>query len=93
MQGDVMKNTNMDQVPQDIKNTLMDREQERERMAYEKSQIQENEAPRKSMMETIKKAMDKVSSKPVKKASGGSINASKRADGCAQRGKTRGRII
>ena len=31
---------------------------------------------------------------PVKKAKGGMIgSASKRADGCAQRGKTRGRII
>jgi len=31
---------------------------------------------------------------PVKKAKGGRIgSASKRADGCAQRGKTRGRII
>jgi hypothetical protein len=32
--------------------------------------------------------------KPVKKASGGSIgSASKRADGIAQRGKTRGKMI
>lgn len=33
--------------------------------------------------------------KPVKKASGGAIksSASKRADGCAQRGKTRGRMV
>jgi hypothetical protein len=31
---------------------------------------------------------------PVKKAKGGMIgSASKRADGCAQRGKTRGRIV
>ena len=32
---------------------------------------------------------------PVKKAKGGSIksSASKRADGCAQRGKTRGKIV
>ena len=32
--------------------------------------------------------------KPVKKAAGGSIgSASKRADGCAQRGKTRGKMV
>jgi len=31
---------------------------------------------------------------PVKKANGGMVgSASKRADGCAQRGKTRGRIV
>lgn len=88
-----MKDAKMDKVPQEIQNKLMDREQERERMAYEKNQIQENEAPRKSMMETIKKATDKVSSKPVKKAKGGSVNASKRADGCAQRGKTKGKFV
>ena len=32
--------------------------------------------------------------KPVKKAKGGSVSsASKRADGCAQRGKTKGRMV
>ena len=30
---------------------------------------------------------------PVKKAKGGSVSASRRADGCAQRGKTRGKIV
>lgn len=31
---------------------------------------------------------------PVKKAKGGSVSsASKRADGCAQRGKTKGRMV
>ncbi len=34
------------------------------------------------------------SKKPVKKAAGGSVgSASKRADGCAQRGKTRGKMV
>lgn len=37
---------------------------------------------------------NKPAPEPVKKAKGGMIgSASKRADGCAQRGKTRGRII
>lgn len=31
--------------------------------------------------------------KPVKKAKGGSVSASSRADGCARRGKTKGRMI
>lgn len=30
---------------------------------------------------------------PVKKAKGGMASASSRADGCAQRGKTRGKIV
>ena len=35
--------------------------------------------------------IDGASVKPYKK--GGSVSASKRADGCAQRGKTRGKMI
>jgi hypothetical protein len=31
--------------------------------------------------------------KPIKKAKGGSVSASKRADGCAQRGRTKGRMV
>ena len=42
--------------------------------------------------EDYDKAIDKT--KPVKKAKGGMISsASKRADGCAVKGKTRGRIV
>ena len=89
-----MKNKDMAEVvPQDIQNTLMDRKQERERMAYEKNEIEENQAPRKSLMDTIKKGMNKMTGKTVKKAGGGSVSASRRADGCAQRGKTKGKIV
>ena len=35
----------------------------------------------------------KKDEEPVKKAKGGSVSASKRADGCAQRGKTKGRMV
>jgi hypothetical protein len=35
----------------------------------------------------------KVKSKTKKYASGGSVKASKRGDGCAQRGKTKGRMV
>jgi hypothetical protein len=36
----------------------------------------------------------KPTKEPVKKAKGGMVgSASKRADGCAQRGKTRGRMV
>ena len=35
-----------------------------------------------------------AATKPVRRAKGGSISsASKRADGCAQRGKTKGRMV
>jgi hypothetical protein len=34
-----------------------------------------------------------VMPKPKKYAKGGSVSASKRADGCAQRGKTKGRYL
>jgi len=80
-------------MPQEIQNKLMDRKQERERMAYEKNEIEENQAPRKSLMETIQKGIDKMTGKTVKKAGGGSVSASRRADGCAQRGKTKGKFV
>lgn len=45
------------------------------------------EASRRASMGTLKE-------KPVKKAKGGMIgSASKRADGCAMRGKTKGRFV
>jgi hypothetical protein len=51
---------------------------------------QEKEYKGKSMEELEKKP----GVEPVKKAKGGKISsASSRADGCAQRGKTRGRMV
>jgi predicted lipase len=44
----------------------------------------------------VNRMIDKIkpTKEPVKKAKGGMIgSASKRADGCAQRGKTRGRMV
>jgi hypothetical protein len=41
--------------------------------------------------EDYDKAIDK--NKPVKKRSGGKVSASSRADGCAIRGKTKGRMV
>ena len=79
---------------QEVQNTMMDRAQEKERKAYEESAKAENRAP----MESVKRMYDKLrgamgAEKPVKKAKGGTVSsASKRADGIAQRGKTRGRM-
>ena len=36
---------------------------------------------------------DKKKEEPVKKAKGGMVSASKRADGCAIKGKTRGKMV
>jgi hypothetical protein len=43
----------------------------------------------------VNRMIDKIKpSEPVKKAKGGMVSsASKRADGCAQRGKTRGKMV
>ena len=49
----------------------------------------------KALMDFAGSIFSKKDENPVKKAKGGSIksSASKRADGCAQRGKTRGKIV
>lgn len=49
---------------------------------------------RKAHEESSKYVTGEMPNKPVKKAKGGSVgSASSRADGCAQRGKTKGRMI
>ena len=48
----------------------------------------------KGYAEATKAVTGESSTKPVKKAAGGSVSsASKRADGCAQRGKTKGKMV
>lgn len=48
----------------------------------------------KGYTEATKSVTGEMSAKPVKKAAGGSVSsASKRADGCAQRGKTKGKML
>jgi hypothetical protein len=67
---------------------------------------EQNEKAKKEMAEQDAKNPDTTQAKvnrmidkikpaaPVKKAKGGMVgSASKRADGCAQRGKTRGRMV
>ena len=51
--------------------------------------------PKKPKEETPKEEKkEEPKSEPEKKRSGGTVgSASKRADGCAQRGKTRGRMV
>ena len=65
-------------------------------VADEKRRKAESAAYDRAMVNTPPAPMPKpAASAPVKKmAKGGSVSsASKRADGCAQRGKTRGKIV
>lgn len=54
-----------------------------------------NEALGGETREESKKRREAVKQEPVKKAKGGMVrsSASKRADGCATKGKTRGKIV
>ena len=51
------------------------------------------EAKDDAMMDAATPAYDKAMPSPERYAKGGSVSASKRADGCAERGKTKGRMI
>ena len=85
-----------DKIPQEAQNMLMDRKQEKERVASEKAEKAENQAPRKAVGDAYDKLRDMIGAgkKPVKKAKGGSVSsASKRAYGCAVKGKTKGRFV
>ena len=84
-----------EQIPQEAQNVLMDRQEEQGRKKFEDMQRQENEAPKK----LVKKIYDKMVSKfgrkdtpkTVKKAKGGPV--SKRGDGIAKKGRTKGRFV
>jgi len=87
-------------IPQEAKNKIRDAEQERERKKFMQSRRDENEAPKKS----VKKAYDRVrdmfgiGDDDDKKAKGGKVKMAKggyvrKADGCAQRGKTKGKMV
>lgn len=67
-------------IPEGIREQLIEMEKERER---------------KKMGEAYDRAMPspEPGESTVRKAKGGMVSASRRADGCAQRGKTKGRIV
>lgn len=64
-------------------------EEASKRMDTPQSKVEED------MDDFAKRAKERASQRmtPVKKAKGGTVSASKRADGCAIRGKTKGRIV
>jgi hypothetical protein len=84
---------------QEAINEMKDREEEREREAFFRLQREENEAPKKAVKRVYNRVRDMLGigkkKTPTKKANGGSVksSASKRGDGVAQRGKTKGRFI
>jgi hypothetical protein len=84
------------QIPQEAQNILLDRKEAKEREAFEAAQRAENETPKKAVKEKFNalKELLGIKKTAVKKAKGGRIaSASKRADGCAVKGKTRGRMV
>ena len=80
---------------QEARNEMKDQKEESEREAFFRLQREENEAPKKAVKRIYNRVRDMFGTDkkktPTKKAKGGSV--SKRADGIAQRGKTKGRFI
>jgi hypothetical protein len=74
-------------------------EELKKQLREEKPYVPPVQGKDKKEADTFKEGMkppspDEGPTKPVKKAKGGVISsASKRADGCAQRGKTKGRMV
>jgi hypothetical protein len=85
----------MEQIPQEAQNMLQDRKEEMGRKKFEDMQRKENEAPKKGIKDLYDKARALFGVKPEnKKAKGGKVgSASKRGDGCAVKGKTRGKFV
>jgi len=82
-------------VPQAIKNKLADRKEEKGRKKFKNMEREENEAPKKAVKNMYDRVrgmfgVDDKSKKTVKKAKGGYV---RKADGCAQRGKTKGKMV
>jgi predicted lipase len=79
---------------QDLKDKVMGTEEQNEKA---KKEMAEQDAKNPDTTQAkVNRMIEKVkpTKEPVKKAKGGMISsASKRADGCAVKGKTRGRIV
>jgi hypothetical protein len=78
---------------QDLKDKVMGTEEQNEKA---KKEMAEQDAKNPDTTQAkVNRMIDKIKpSAPVKKAKGGMIgSASKRADGCAVKGKTKGRMV
>ena len=79
---------------QEAINEMKDQKEESEREAFFRLQREENEAPKKAVKRVYNRVRDMLGigkkQTPTKKAKGGYV---RKADGIAQRGKTKGRFI
>lgn len=75
---------------QDLKDKVMGTA-EQNKAAEERMKAEDTKSP-DTVQAKVNKAVEKVT--PVKKRAGGTVSsASKRADGCAIKGKTKGRMV
>jgi len=89
------KGGSADDIPEGAREVLRSRREEKAREKMMADRRAENEAPKKA----VKKKYDQLKNalglgspkKTTNKAKGGSV--SKRADGCAQRGRTKGKMV
>jgi peptidoglycan hydrolase CwlO-like protein len=85
--------------PKVMKEGERDVELEKAQKGYQKYEAEQQSAQKKiedqdrAARETVQKAKEKIKSFLPFKAGGSVSSASKRADGCAQRGKTRGKMV
>ena len=84
-------------IPEEAKDVIAQRQEEKSRAKYMEEEKKRNQAPLQAIKDlygNISSAIGLDKKEPVKKAKGGKVgSASKRGDGIAQRGKTRGRMV
>lgn len=87
---------NMD-IPEEAKDVIAQRQEDKARAKYMEEEKKRNQAPLQAIKDVygnLRSAIGLDKKEPVKKAKGGKVgSASKRGDGIAQRGKTRGRMV
>jgi FKBP-type peptidyl-prolyl cis-trans isomerase len=86
------------EMPAGIQDVLQQRKENMARKRFDENKTAENKSarePLRSMKEKLSSMFSsEKESKPVKKARGGMVKSSpSRGDGCAIRGKTKGRIL
>ena len=84
-------------IPEDAKDVIAQRNEEKARAKYMEEEKKRNQSPLqavKDVYSNLRSAIGLDKKEPVKKAKGGKVgSASKRGDGIAQRGRTKGRMV
>ena len=84
-------------IPAEAKDIIEQRNEEKALSKYQEEQKKANQAPRQAIKDMYNSLRDSIGlgdKKVEKKAKGGKVgSASKRGDGIAQRGKTRGKMV